>query len=135
MRRLFIVLVASLVLGLVGGVGNALAGDLLPPPPPVDTTQTATQSNDGSNSALQSATSEPTVVSGPNVAIANSGDSCNPCGDGGGTTQNSGNTVDASSSNNATQTNNQSNGAGQSQTVSDGDCCHSGGDTSQSASQ
>jgi hypothetical protein len=131
MRRLFIVLVASLVLGLVGGVGPAWAGDLIPSPSDVGTTQTATQSNDGSNSATQSATSQPTVISGPNVAIANSGDSCNPCGDGGGTTQNSGNTVDASTTNNATQTNNQANGAGQTQTVDGG----GSGNTSQSADQ
>jgi len=131
MKRLFIVLVASFVLGLVGGVGPAWAGDLIPSPSDVGTTQTATQSNDGSNSASQSATSQPTVVSGPNVAIANSGDSCNPCGDGGGTTQNSGNTVDASTANNATQTNNQANGAGQTQTVDGG----GSGNTSQSADQ
>jgi hypothetical protein len=131
MRRLLIVLVASLVLGLVGGVGRAWAGDLIPPPSDLGTVQTATQSNDGSNSANQSATSQPTVVSGPNVAIANSGDSCNPCGGSGSTTQNSGNNVDASTSNNANQTNNQANGAGQTQTVDGG----GSGNTSQSADQ
>jgi len=77
MKRLLIALVASLVLGLVGGVGPALAGDLLAPPPVADTSQTATQSNDGSNTANQSGTSEPVVISGANVAIAN-GSSCNP---------------------------------------------------------
>jgi hypothetical protein len=130
MRRMLIVLVTSLVLGLVGGVGPAWAGDLLSPPSATDTSQTATQSNDGSNSASQSATSAPVVVSGPNVALAN-GNSCSPCGGGGSVTQNSGNTVDASSSNSATQTNNQSNAAGQTQTVSGG----SSGDTEQSADQ
>ena len=128
MRRLLIVLVTSLVLGLVGGVGPAWAGDLLNPPS--DTSQTATQSNDGSNSASQSATSAPVVVSGQNVAVAN-GDSCSPCGGSGTVTQNSGNTVDASSSNSATQTNNQSNAAGQTQTVNGG----SSGSTEQSADQ
>src|SRR5437899_8193653 len=77
MKRLLIALVASLVLGLVGGVGPALAGDLLAPPPVADTSQTATQSNDGSNTANQSGTSEPVVISGANVAIAN-GSSCIP---------------------------------------------------------
>src|SRR5919204_483079 len=134
MRRMLIALVASLVLGLVGGVGNALAGGLLPQPP-VDTTQTATQSNDGSNTANQSATSEPTVVSSPNIAIAN-GSSCSPCGGSGTTTQNSGNNVDASASNTANQNNTQQNGAGQSQTVAGGNaCCSKQSDTSQSADQ
>ena len=65
MKRLFIVLVASLVLGLVGGVGSALASDLLPPPPNETATpsQSATQSNDGSNTANQSGTSVPVVTS------------------------------------------------------------------------
>jgi len=128
MKRLLIVLVASLVLGLVGGVGSAYAGDLLQPPPAPDTSQTATQSNTGSNSADQSATSAPTVVSGPNVAIAN-GSSCSPCGGSGTTTQNSGNNVDASASNTATQHNTQSNGADQTQAVT------GGSDTRQSADQ
>jgi clumping factor A len=128
MKRLFIVLVASLVLGLVGGVGNALAGGLLPPPP--ETTQTATQSNDGSNSADQSATSQPVVTSGPNIAIAN-GSSCSPCGGSATTTQNSGNNVDASASNTAKQSNTQANDAGQTQAVGGG----SNGDTSQSLDQ
>src|SRR5689334_18987999 len=92
MRRLLLTLVASLVLGLVGGVGPAFAGDLLSPSSQPGTSQTATQSNDGSNSASQTATSAPVVVSGPNVALANGG-SCSPCGGGGTTTQNSGNTV------------------------------------------
>src|SRR5689334_10201858 len=127
MKRLLIVLVASIVLGLVGGVGSAFAGGLLPPAP--DTTQTATQSNSGSNSADQSATSTPTVVSGPNIAIAN-GSSCSPCGGSGTTTQNSGNNVDASATNTATQSNTQSNGAGQTQTVTGGS-----GNTDQSADQ
>ena len=71
MKRLLIALVASLVLGLVGGVGPALAGDLLAPPPVADTSQTATQSNDGSNTANQSGTSEPVVIScGLNSASA-----------------------------------------------------------------
>jgi hypothetical protein len=118
MKRLLIALVASLVLGLVGGVGSALAGDLLPPPPETATpSQSATQSNDGSNTANQSGTSEPVVISGANVAIAN-GSSCNPCGGSGTTNQNSGNAVDASNTNSATQTNTQSNGAGQTQTAS-----------------
>jgi hypothetical protein len=129
MKRLLIALVASLVLGLVGGVGPALAGDLLAPPPVADTSQTATQSNDGSNTANQSGTSEPVVISGANVAIAN-GSSCNPCGGSGTTNQNSGNVVNASNTNSATQTNTQSNGAGQTQTASRG-----ASDPSQSADQ
>jgi hypothetical protein len=123
MKRLLIVLVTSLVLGLVGGVGTALAGV---PAPPQDGAaaplQSATQSNDGTNTADQSGTSAPVVVSGPNIALANGGDgksSCNPCGDGGSGTvdQNSGNTVDASVANTANQTNTQSNSLGQSQTA------------------
>src|SRR5947209_941277 len=129
MKRLLIALVASLVLGLVGGVGPALAGDLLAPPPVADTSQTATQSNDGSNTANQSGTSEPVVISGANVAIAN-GSSCNPCGGSGTTNQNSGNVVNASNTNSATQTNTQSNGAGQTQTASQG-----ASDPNQSADQ
>src|SRR5207247_3594897 len=108
---------ASFGAGRVGGAGPGWAGALLPSTP--DTSQSATQSNDGSNSASQSATSAPVVVSGPNVAVANGG-SCSPCGGSGTVTQNSGNTVDASSSNSATQPNNQSNAAGQTQTVSGG---------------
>jgi hypothetical protein len=119
MKRLFIALVASLVLGLVGGVAPAWA-DLLPPPSATSVTQTGTQSNDGSNTANQSATSAPVVVSSPNLALANKGD----------VNQNSGNQVDASTSNTATQSNNQANDAGQTQTVSGG-----GHDTSQSADQ
>jgi len=129
MRRLLIVLVSSLVLGLVGGVGTAMAGDLLTPPSGTPVSQTATQSNDGSNTANQSGTSEPIVASGPNIAVAN-GASCNPCGGGGTTNQNSGNIVDASNTNSATQSNNQSNGAGQTQTASQG-----ASDPSQSADQ
>ena len=130
MKRLFIVLVASLVLGLVGGVSRAWAGDGLLPPPPATTDQSATQSNDGSNTATQTAKSEPTVLSGPNVAIAN-GSSCNPCGGDGTTTQNSGNNVDSSASNTATQSNTQSNDAGQTQTVGSA----TSGDPSQSLDQ
>src|SRR5438132_10593714 len=130
MKRLLIALVASLVLGLVGGVGTAVAGDLLTPPPETATpSQSATQSNDGSNTANQSGTSEPVVISGANVAIAN-GSSCNPCGGSGTTNQNSGNVVNASNTNSATQTNTQSNGAGQTQTASQG-----ASDPSQSADQ
>ena len=123
MKRLLIVLVTSLVLGLVGGVGTALAGV---PAPPQDGAaaplQSATQSNDGTNTADQSGTSAPVVVSGPNIALASGGDgksSCNPCGDGGSGTvdQNSGNTVSASVANTANQTNTQSNSLGQSQTA------------------
>ena len=154
MKRLLIVLVASLVLGLVGGVGRAWAGDLLTPPtPPSGTTpvQSATQTNSGTNTADQNAVSAPTVVNAsPNVAIANGGSdsvtksnatntpSCNPCaGQGGNVTQNSGSVVNAPASNKAEQENEQSNGAGQSQTVTsqEGGCCS--GDTSgeQSAKQ
>src|SRR5947199_368523 len=133
MRRLLIVLVSSLVLGLVGGVGTAMAGDLLTPPSGTPVSQTATQSNDGSNTANQSGTSEPIVASGPNIAVAN-GASCNPCGGGGTTNQNSGNIVDASNHNSAKQSNTQSNRAGQSQTVAGNGCCSSDG-ASQSASQ
>jgi hypothetical protein len=133
MKRLLIVLVASLVLGLVGGVGSALASDLLPPPPNgTDTvSQTATQSNDGSNTANQSGVSAPVITSGPNIAVANGSSSCDPCGDSGTTNQNSGNNVDASNTNTATQTNNQANGAGQTQTADQG----SSGSASQSADQ
>jgi hypothetical protein len=126
MKRLLTVLVVSLVLGLVGGVGPAWA-DLVPPPSDGagSPLQSATQSNQGTNTANQSALSAPVVSSGPNIAIANGlggGDkksSCNPCdgGGGGAVTQNSGNNVDASTENTAKQTNNQSNGAGQSQTA------------------
>src|SRR5437588_9000765 len=142
MKRLLIVLVASFVLGLVGGVGRAWAGDLLTPPtPPSGTTpvQSATQTNSGTNTADQNAVSAPTVVNAsPNVAIANGGSdsvaksnatnppSCNPCaGQGGNVTQNSGSVVNAPASNKAEQENEQSNGAGQSQTVTgqDGCCC------------
>jgi len=132
MKRLLTVLVASLALGLVGGVGNALAGELLPPPPNGTATpsQSATQSNDGTNTADQSGTSAPVVTSGLNLALANGG-SCNPCGGSGTTNQNSGNNVDASNTNTATQTNNQANGAGQTQTVGQGNS----GNASQSAEQ
>src|SRR5207247_4835913 len=99
--------------------GTAMAGALLTRPSGTTVSQTATQSNDGSNTANQSGTSEPIVVSGPNIAVAN-GSSCNPCGGGGTTNQNSGNIVDASNTNSATQANNQSNGAGQTQTASQG---------------
>jgi hypothetical protein len=129
MKRLFFAMVLSLVLGLVGGVSRAWAGDGLLPPPS-GAAQTATQSNDGSNTASQEATSEPTVISGPNIAVAN-GSSCSPCGGSGTTTQDSGNEVDSSASNTATQSNNQSNDAGQTQTVDGG----GSGGTSQSLDQ
>src|SRR5262249_19127989 len=91
------------------------------------TSQSASQSNEGSNSADQTATSRPIVVSGGNYAVLNKGD----------VNQNSGNTVDASSSNTANQQNNQSDALGQSQTVTGGgSCCHKHrGDVSQSADQ
>ena len=93
MRRLLIVLVTSFALWLVGGVASAWAADGLTTPPSVPgVSQTATQSNEGSNTANQSGTSEPVVVSSPNVAVAN-GSSCNPCGGSGTTNQNSGNIV------------------------------------------
>ncbi|MEN3313195.1 MAG: hypothetical protein V7645_2524 [Actinomycetota bacterium] len=145
MKRLLVVLVASAMLGLVAGVGPAWATLTEPPSGTEIPLQSATQSNEGTNTANQTATSAPTVVSGPNVAVANGwggGDtrsSCNPCGgDGGTTTQNSGNEVDASATNNATQVNDQSNGAGQSQTVGQdgGTCCStSSGSAEQSADQ
>jgi hypothetical protein len=145
MKRLLVVLVASAMLGLVAGVGPAWATLTEPPSGTEIPLQSATQSNEGTNTANQTATSAPTVVSGPNVAVANGwggGDtrsSCNPCGgDGGTTTQNSGNEVDASATNNATQVNDQSNGAGQSQTVGQGGgtCCStSSGSAEQSADQ
>src|SRR5205809_1096353 len=78
---LVLTLAASFVLALAGGVGTADAGDLLAPPS--GPTQSATQSNDGSNTADQSGASNVVVVSGPNIAIANGGDgksSCSPCG-------------------------------------------------------
>src|SRR2546421_449949 len=125
MRRLLIVLVTSIALGLVGGVGTAMAGDLLTPPSEPAVSQTATQSNDGANTANQSGTSEPVVVSGPNVAALNGGD----------VNQNSGNWVDASNHNTANQSNTQQNGAGQSQTVAGNGCCSSSDGASQSASQ
>src|SRR5437763_2793604 len=153
MKRLLIVLVASLVLGLVGGVGRAWAGDLLTPPtPPSGTTpvQSATQTNSGTNTADQNAVSAPTVVNAsPNVAIANGGSdsvtkssatntpSCNPCaGQGGNVTQNSGSVVNAPASNKAEQENEQSNGAGQSQTITgQNGCCSSDTSGTQTAEQ
>src|SRR5205807_301741 len=89
-----------------------------------DPSQTADQSNEATNKADQSGDSHPVVVSGPNVAVLNSGD----------VNQNSGNYVDASNHNTADQSNNQSNSAGQSQTVAGNGCCASG-ETSQSADQ
>jgi hypothetical protein len=66
------------------------------------------------------------VISGGNYAILNKGD----------VDQNSGNNVDASSSNTANQSNNQSNSAGQSQTVAGGgSCCPKDSGVSQSADQ
>src|SRR5918992_3750706 len=122
MKRIWIVLVTSLVLGLAGGVESAFA-NLLPPPKDAvaGTVQSATQSNDATNTANQTATSAPVVENAsPNTAIANGskGDPCNPCApSGGNVTQNSGSTVNAPVTNNATQTNGQSNAAGQSQTA------------------
>jgi hypothetical protein len=128
MKRLLIVLVVSLVLGLVGGVGSAWA-TLVPPPNETGSPlQSATQSNDATNTADQTATSSPTVISDPNVAVLNGGD----------VNQNSGNSVDASATNNATQVNDQSNGAGQSQTVRQdgGSCCsQSSGSAEQTVDQ
>src|SRR5205085_2826247 len=103
-----------------------------------DVSQSADQSNSGSNSADQSAYSAPVVVSGPNVAVANGWghSACNPCGGGGGVSQNSGNAVYAPASNSATQSNTQSNALGQTQTVDRGSsCCRKAGDVSQSAEQ
>jgi hypothetical protein len=142
MKRLLIVLVASLVLGLVGGVSPAWAG--VPEPPPTGTPlQSATQSNSGTNDADQTAVSVPIVESGDNIALGNGGadgkSSCNPCGGNGGTVeQDSGNDVDSSASNNANQTNDQSNGAGQSQTAGQDEskcCSESSGGAEQSAQQ
>ena len=101
--------------------------------------QSADQSNSGSNTANQSGYSAPVVTSGPNIAVGNGWvhDACNPCAPaGGGVNQNSGNRVDASNHNTATQSNNQSNGLGQAQWVSgsNGGCCGTG-DVSQSATQ
>jgi hypothetical protein len=142
MRRLLVVLVTSLVLGLAGGVGTALAGTPGQPGLPL---QSATQSNQGTNTANQSGISAPVVVSGPNIAVANGGlagkSSCSPCGGSGGTVeQNSGNTVDASVVNKAKQANNQSSDLGQSQTVVKDSkvCCREdgkGSSASQSAEQ
>src|SRR5439155_2942049 len=85
--------------------------------------QEANQSNTGTNSARQAAESEPFVINGsPNVAIGNSGE----------TSQESGTFVNARASNSATQTNNQSNEAGQTQTGRSGACeseCHPSGCT------
>src|SRR5207237_7228651 len=86
--------------------------------------QSASQSNEGSNNADQRGYSAPIVVSGGNYAIANKGD----------VNQNSGNWVDASNHNTADQSNTQSNGAGQSQTVAGKGCCHPG-DGPQAADQ
>src|SRR5438067_11876294 len=117
MRRLLIALVMSLALWLVGGVASAWAADSLTTPPSVpDVSQTATQTNDGSNTANQSGTSDPAVTSGPNVAIAN-GSSCSPCGGSGTTEQNSGNTAAAPNHNRATPSNGPSNSAGHTQTA------------------
>jgi hypothetical protein len=138
-----LMLVASIALALAWGIDSALADGLqIPGSPTASPSQTATQSNDASNSANQTATSAPIVVSGPNVAIANGGtgkSECSPCGSSSGTVnQDSGNTVDASTTNNAQQANTQSNEAGQSQTVSATGCCDGKGKqsgTSQSADQ
>jgi hypothetical protein len=78
-----------------------------------DVTQSAHQSNRAENSAHQTGVSSPVVVSGRNVAFLNHG----------GIHQNSGNNVDASNTNTATQTNNQSNSLSQTQTVDRGGCC------------
>src|SRR5205807_363895 len=96
-----------------------------------ETSQEASQSNSGSNSADQTATSSPTVINAsPNVAVGNGGD----------VHHSSGSTENAPVTNNATQANGQSNGAGQSQTAagdSSSGCCGKGhsGETSQEADQ
>ena len=107
MKRLLVMLVASLTLALAFATGSALAGNVLTRDASGSPIQTATQSNSGSNEAKQSATSIPIVVSGPNVAALNGGD----------VKQNSGNDVDSSASNYAKQSNTQSNDADQSQSV------------------
>ena len=84
-----------------------------------DVKQEATQSNDAENTATQHGLRPVGYVSsGGNYAFGNKGD----------VSQNSGNIVYAPSSNSATQTNNQSNGLGQTQTVngSGWGCCGSG---------
>jgi hypothetical protein len=97
--------------------------------------QSADQSNSGTNTAKQSAESAPVVVSGPNVAVANGWfDKCS-CGDSGTVDQNSGNNVWAPASNNADQTNTQSNGLSQTQTVYGSNCCSGKGGDAQSAEQ
>jgi hypothetical protein len=103
-----------------------------------DVSQSADQSNSARNSADQSAYSAPVVVSGPNVAVGNGWEhsACDPCGGSGDVNQNSGNTVFAPASNSATQTNTQSNGLGQTQTVSGrSGCCGRPDDVSRSADQ
>src|SRR5205085_6286069 len=62
-----------------------------------DVSQTASQENEAKNKAYQSGVSAPVVASGDNVAFLNWG----------GTNQNSGNWVDASNHNTATQSNKQ----------------------------
>src|SRR2546423_14783877 len=85
MKRLLITLVLGLVLGLVGGVGIATASPLPPPSEVTGVAQEATQSNDGSNSADQTATSLPSVTNtSPNTAVENGGSACNPGGPTGG---------------------------------------------------
>ena len=128
MKRILTVLVASMMLGLVAGVAPAWATITEPPPGMGTPLQSATQSNEGTNEANQTANSNPTVISGTNTAgggLPVSGligtSSCNSCGGGSGdVNQNSGNVVKSSANNSADQSNNQSNGAGQSQTAGSG---------------
>ncbi|MFL5945254.1 MAG: hypothetical protein ACJ74C_07430, partial [Gaiellaceae bacterium] len=87
-----------------GGSGCCSTGDV---------EQTASQCNTASNEANQTAYSAPVVSSDANWAAFNKGP----------TTQNSGNNVNAASTNTANQGNNQSNNLGQSQTVDRGGCC------------
>src|SRR4051812_43163942 len=116
------------MLGLVAGVGPAWATITEPPPGMGTPLQTATQSNEATNEANQTANSNPTVISGTNTAGGGlpaptliGASSCNSCGGGSGDVdQNSGNVVKSSADNSADQSNNQSNGAGQSQTAGSG---------------
>src|SRR3954465_3372388 len=99
MKRLLILLVLSGALGLVGGVGTALAGGPAFPKEPAPPAQSADQSNVGSHSASQTGITAPIVLNAsPNVALANGGSakpSCSPCGGGkdGSVQQNSGSIV------------------------------------------
>jgi hypothetical protein len=129
------------MLGLVAGVGPAWA--TITEPPTGTPSQSATQSNEGTNDADQTAVSVPIVKSGDNIAVLNGGgdakSSCNPCGggEGGAVSQNSGNDVDSSASNKASQSNDQSNDADQSQTGGQGtsSCCSSNSDGQEQSAQ